>query len=108
MKASYWKKGESFDYLNNTTNTIEANTVIALGKITGVAGDDILPGDKGAVIVSGVFEMPKTDATEIPIGTMVYFDGTGITATVDTNTPAGYVAETSVAGSVSILIKLLG
>lgn len=107
-KATYFQRGESLDYLNATTEKIEAFSVIEVVSRIGVAGDDIGAGEIGAVAVSGVFEIPKTDVTAIPMGTLVFYDGTGITATETGNTPAGYAAAEAAAGDKSIIVKLLG
>ena len=81
-KAIYWQRGESLDYVNTGSTVIEANSIIDLNK--------------------------HRIAVEIKFGADVYFDGTGITATAGSNTPAGYAAENSAAGESQILVKLLG
>lgn len=106
-KAAYWQRGESLDYTNNGTAVIEANTIITLGTRIGVAGTDIIPGEKGSVHVTGVYEIQKTGTEAIDMGAAVYFDGTGITN--DTSgTPAGYAAAAAEADATVILVKLLG
>lgn len=60
-RASYWQRGESLDYVNETGEMIEAGEVIAFGERVGVASTDIAPGEKGAIAVEGVFEVPKGD-----------------------------------------------
>ncbi len=114
-KAAYWQRGESLDYINNTDITIEANTIVTLVGRIGIAGTDIKPGQKGDIHVSGVFEFSKTSSNAILLGTPVYFDGTGITESADNGetgddktsyTPAGYVAEESIAGAQTILVKI--
>lgn len=105
-KASYWQRGESLDYKNATEATIEANTVVKLAERIGIAGTDILPGAVGDLHMSGVFEFEKTSANAIPMGTSVYFDGTGITETADANTPAGFAAADAAAEDKTILVKI--
>ena len=108
-KAIYWQRGESLDYVNTGVTVIEANSIIDLNKHRiAVAGTSINPNEKGSIHVTGVYKIPKTDSGEIQFGADVYFDGTGITATAGSNTPAGYAAETSAAGASQILVKLLG
>lgn len=107
-KAIYWQRGESLDYPNTTDATIAANTVVSLGTRVGVIGTDILPGEKGSVHVTGVFEMPKSGSSAITMGAAVYFDGTGITTTASSNTPAGYAAQASGTTDTVVLVKLLG
>lgn len=81
MKATFYQKGESIDYINTTEATIEANTVIAVGKKVGVAGNDIKPGEKGSLMLEGVYRMAKNGESNIAFGANVFFDGTGIKAT---------------------------
>lgn len=116
-KAAFWQRGETLDYRNDTDTKIEANTVISFGSHIGVAGTDILPGELGSLHVTGVFEIDKTAAGAIEMGTDVYFDGTGITDTADNGktddtkksyTPAGYAAQAATASDTVILVKLGG
>lgn len=115
-KATFSQRGETLDYKNATNKTIPAFTVISIGTIIGVAAADIEPGAIGAVHVTGVFEIPKTDQTEISQGAAVYFDGSGITASASTgegddavnNILVGYAAETSAATKTSVIVKLRG
>ncbi|TGX97709.1 DUF2190 family protein [Hominisplanchenecus murintestinalis] len=108
-KAAFWQRGEALDYTNTGTKTIEANTIISFGGHIGIAGTDILPGEVGSLHVTGVFEMPKTDAAAIEMGTEVYFDGEGITATKgDSAIPAGYAVQAAAAADTVILVKLGG
>lgn len=108
-KAAYWQRGETLDYRNDTDTKIEANTVIVFGSRVGVAGTDILPGELGSLHVTSVFEMPKTATEAIEMGTDVYFDGEGITATKgDSTVLAGYAAQAAAAGDAVILVKLGG
>jgi len=108
-KATYLQRGESLDYLNSTSEAIAAGTVIPLVSRIGVAGTTIEPGELGSVHVIGVFEIPKNDTTEILMGTPVYYDETGITATETADTiPAGYAAATAAAADAAIPVKLLG
>ena len=59
-KASYWQRGETLDYKNTGSSTIEANTVVELTGRVGIAGTDIAPGAEGDLHVCGVFEFDKT------------------------------------------------
>lgn len=115
-KAAFWQRGETLDYKNDTDTKIEANTVISFGSHIGVAGTDILPGELGSLVVTGVFEISKTETGAIEMGTTVYFDGTGITTAANdgaTSNPtaypmAGYAAQAAAAADTVILVKLGG
>lgn len=116
-KAAYWQRGESLDYVNETAEVIEANTILPLAGRIGIAGTSINPGEKGSLHVTGVYEIAKTGASEIEMGADVYFDGTGITGETDDGAaegekkayiPAGYAAQKAAADDAVILVKLLG
>lgn len=107
-KAAYWQRGESLDYVNDTTAVIEANTIIPIEGRIGVAGTSINPGEKGSLHVTGVYEIAKTGTAEIKMGAAVYYDGTGITDAESGNTPAGYAAQKAAADDTVILVKLVG
>lgn len=105
-KAVYWQRGEDLDYKNETSNVIEACSVISLGTRIAVAGMDINPGEVGSIHVKNVFKFSKTDSAEIKQGVAVYWDGEGITATEGTNVPAGYAAYTSAEDDETILVNI--
>lgn len=115
-KASYLQRGESLDYKNSTSTTIEAGSVISLVTRIGIAGTDMAPGEMGSIHVCGVFEIAKTKAADIPMGTAVFFDGTGITTDTDDGgaeaanayVPAGYASADAAAADNKILVKLPG
>lgn len=115
-KATYVQQGETLDYKNGTSKKIEAGTVIPLVSRIGIAGCDIAAGDTGTVHVMGVFKIPKTKDTDIAMGTLVYFDGTGITSDADDGAesdatvyvPAGYAVSDAAAGDACVIIKLHG
>lgn len=107
MKAVYWQRGESLDYVNSGDSVIEANTIIDLGTRIAVAGTSINPGEKGSVHVTGVYRIDKKDEGAVSFGAAVCFSENGITAKAE-GTPAGYAAEQSAAGASTILVKLLG
>lgn len=115
-KATYWQRGETLDYRNDTDTKIEANTIIPFGSRIGVAGTDIFPGELGSIHVTGVFEINKTVTEAVEMGTEVYFDGTGITTAEDdgaetnpTTYPlAGYAAQAATAADTIIRVKLGG
>lgn len=115
-KASYLQRGESLDYKNNTSTVIESGSVVPLVTRVGIAGTDIAPGETGSIHVCGVFEITKTKAAIIQMGTSLYFDGIGVTTDMNNGAaegaeayiPAGYASADAAASDEKILIKLLG
>lgn len=114
MKAAYWQKGESLDYMNTTKEKIEAGSVVVLENRIGVAGTDIETGALGTVHVTGVYEFDKKDTTELAAGAEVYFTENGITSAASEGDGAsavnhvrvGFVAAASPAKSTKVYVKI--
>lgn len=114
--AAYWQRGEALDYTNSGETAIPVNTIVAIGSRIGITGAPIAPSETGVLHVGGVWEMPKTGTAAISMGTVVYFDGTGITDASNDGAQtdpvsyieAGYAAETAAASATKILVKLRG
>ena len=108
MKATYYQRGETLDY--TPTEKTEAGQVVDLKTRIGVAAEDIPANQPGHVHVVGVFAMTKADGEAITQGAAVYYDAEAdaITATEDSNTPAGYAAASAAATDATVLVKLLG
>ena len=103
-KAVFRQDGNALDY---TAKTAVAAGVI--GDRVGVAGGDIDAGKTGAVVVEGVFTMPKKAATAIDAGKEVYFSATaGTVSTTNTDTDAGYAVESAAADAATVRVKLRG
>lgn len=110
-KATYWQRGETIDFKNETGAKIEANTIITLGSRVGIAGTDINPGEVGSLHVTGVFKMEKVAEEEIEAGTEVYLDSDGkITAEDGTPDPgyvkAGFAAKTAASTDTYAIVKI--
>ena len=97
-RASYWQRGESLDYVNETGETIEAGEVVALGERVGVAAADIAPGEKGVIDVEGVYEVPKGDDA-IEAGREIYFRTAAMVSRM------GKIATASAVGTYNSTVK---
>lgn len=69
-KATYWQRGETIDFLNETEKTIEAGELVSFGEAVGVAGEDIPPKAVGGLHIEGVYKIPKAEG-EIDNGVRV-------------------------------------
>lgn len=108
MSATYLQRGESLDYKNTTSSTIEYGTIIAIGTRVGVAAADIPAGEVGAIDVEGVFEMPKA-ADEISMGDDLYYDSSAKNVTTTSKTAkAGYAIADAESDAATVYVKLLG
>lgn len=110
MKANYWHKGEAIDYNNTTGSKIAANSVVNLITRIGVAGTEIQPSQTGSIYVEGIFKMAKASSEAIAVGTNVYYDSSNdcITATAESNIPAGYAVQSTSASDDIVIVKLQG
>ena len=108
-KAQYWQRGETIDYVNTGSDTIEANEVVVFGSHVGIAATDIEPGEVGSLAVSLVWELTK-DSAAITLGADVYVDTDGeASATQGTGMVlAGYAIEAAAADAETVKVKLLG
>ena len=107
--ATYWQKGESLDYLNETGAAIPAGTVLKLGVHIGVAGTGIPPEGMGSVHMVGGFKIEKKTGTALAVGDPVKFDdATGIEKDTDGTATVGYAVEAAKAEESTAFVKLLG
>lgn len=102
--ATYYQRGEAIDYVNSGNSTIEAGTVVVLGKKIGVAGCDIAAGATGSLHVEGVFEFPKGSAA-IDAGANVTWSGTAM-ATTSSGDVHGYAIAAAAASATTVLVKI--
>ena len=105
-KASYWQRGETLDYKNTGSSTIEANTVVELTGRVGIAGTDIAPGAEGDLHVCGVFEFDKTGTNEIAFGQPDAANNGETSGSKVAYTPAGFAAKAAAAGDAKVLVKI--
>jgi predicted RecA/RadA family phage recombinase len=114
--AVFRHPGAMIDYTPSAAKT--AGDVVVQGKLVGVCKSDIVANEKGALAVSGVFNMPKDASVISAAGTPLFWDEDGspvggtalsgaITTTATGNTFAGWALETAAAdvGDVDVLLR---
>ena len=107
-KATYWQRGETIDYKNETESPIEAGTILELGDTIGVAGELIPPGGLGSAHIEGVFRVPK-EAEEIALGKVVYLKKDSGKATADKgedNVRLGHSVAKAESADAEVLVKI--
>lgn len=110
-KATYWQRGETIDFRNETNAAIEENTVVVIGKRIGITGMRIEPGEMGYLHVTGVFEFVKKSGEAIGVGSELFFDQAEghITTTEAAGTvAAGFAAAAAAAEASGTLVKING
>jgi predicted RecA/RadA family phage recombinase len=105
MQARFLHDGKAIDYFPATD--ILAGSVVIIGELIGVAKMDIVAGHLGAVHVSGVYDVTK-GATEIPLGSKVYWDDVAKQATITagTNKLLGISVRLALAESESVYVRI--
>lgn len=105
MKAVYTQRGETIDFVNNTGATIAANDVVTLTSRIGVAATEIPAGAKGAVHVTGVFQLPADSTAAFTVGQSVYLATNKVSGTAG-DVAAGFVVEPKAQNAVYALVKI--
>ena len=94
--ATYYSDDDSIDY--TPTSAVTGGDVVVLGSIVGVAVDDIAANTKGAIVIDGVFKVPKVSGA-ITVGSKIYWDPAGTPVTGDASSGAA----TTTAGSLKVM-----
>lgn len=108
-KATYWQRGETIDYPNGTTETIEAGTVLELEGIVGIAGELIAPGETGSAHIEGVYCFPKASGETFAIGAETYLVNDEASATDGTDNSGirlGRAVAAAAANDTEVLVKI--
>jgi len=79
MEAKFVQRGDSVDY-TPTEGDVQAGQVVVEGELIGIAKLDIKAGQRGALAVTGVFEVAKQSDAPIARGQRVYFNTSTRTA----------------------------
>lgn len=71
MTTRYIQPGDSLAYTNASGAAINVNDIVVAHAMIGVAATNIAIGASGAILVDGVFLLPKKAGTAMPTGTKV-------------------------------------
>lgn len=108
MRGIYIQTGAALDY--TPTEAVGNGTVVSLGTRIGVVAGDIPANGTGTLHVEGVFALGKKSGETFKMGDAVYYDAgeDAMTATADSNVPAGYAAAPAGENDATVLVKLQG
>lgn len=108
MRAIYIQTGAALDY--TPTEDVGNGTVVSLGTRIGVVSGNIPANSLGTLHVEGVFALGKAEGESFKMGDAVYYNEgeDAMTATADSNIPAGYAAAPAAENDATVLVKLLG
>lgn len=105
-QAKYVQRGETIDFINNTSADIVAGEVVDLSSRIGIAATAIPVGTKGAINVMGVYDFPALSTEALTIGQPVYFKDGKVQATETNATPAGWIVEPKAQTSTIARVKI--
>lgn len=77
---NFVRRGEKLAYVNTTGAKIPSGTLVIVGSLAGVAVTDIADTETGALVLNGVFQIPKA-AGAVSQGAKLYWDATNKVAT---------------------------
>ena len=105
MYARFKHDGKAIDFFPATD--VPAGSVIVQGSLTGITKLDIPAGRPGALHVTGVFEVVKSNVA-IPLGSRVYWDDTAKQAvlTASGNAELGIAVLDAAAGDEIVLVRI--
>ena len=107
---NYLRPGHSRQF--TASGTVASGGVVTFnagaGGSVGVSKDAYTNGQTGEAQISGVHILPKVAATAIAAGVKVYWDGSVITSTASTNTPAGECHADAATNDATIAVLLNG
>lgn len=102
MTTKFIQPGHTLDHVAGSA--ISSSDVVEMGNLVGVAKSDIANGDTGAVMVDGVFELPKATGSAWNQGDVLDWDtsatefGKGITPATGDITGCAIAAEDAASG----------
>lgn len=79
---------------------------VLVGALFGVATTSGQEGDRVAVSVSGVFELPKVQGSALAEGAKAYWNGAAITGAANGSTMVGHVTEHSATDAGTVRVRV--
>lgn len=89
-------------------STVASGDVVQAGQLLGIATDDAVMGQTLTIKTTGVFRVPKATSESWTVGALVYWNGTAMTTTASTNTPAGCAVEAAGNDDTEGVVRLNG
>lgn len=105
--AEYLHRGDTINYKNAGDAKIEANQIVLVGELVGVAGTEIPAGETGSLFITSIWDFPK-DSAEIAAGAPVYYtDDGGASATKGSGAvKIGHAVQAAAADDTTVRVKI--
>ena len=108
MTANYLQRGEMIDHIPATS--LARGAVVFQGSLAGVASNSIPTGRLGALMIAGIFRIPRATGAPTTTGTRLYWDEVNQVVTEDDNSAAnpsiGLAARDAAADDATIAVLL--
>lgn len=102
---NFVQRGDTLD-LTAPEGGLASGQGCLFGSLFGVAATDIAAGEKGAIVLTGVFTLPKTAGEAFTEGAAAYWDGSEVTGTATDNTLIGHVVEAAASAAVTAVVRI--
>jgi predicted RecA/RadA family phage recombinase len=108
MAQNYIESGDVLDYTVPAGETVVSGSPVIVGDLIGVALSSGTEGQVVAVMLEGVFELPKATGA-IAHGATVYWNATTgkVTTTATDNTLIGYAWKAEISAATTIRVRLV-
>lgn len=106
MAKNFIENGNTISITNSGAESISGSTAVAVGNVIAVAVTDIQPGDTGAGLTTGVFQLPKLSADVLAQGAPVFVKDGVAQAEAAGGIYAGVVWEPAAAGTDVINVNI--
>lgn len=106
MTKNFIEDGDTISITNSGAESISSSTAVAIGNVIAVAVTDIQPGDIGAGLTTGVFQLPKLSADVLAQGAPVFVKDGVAQAAAAGGIYAGVAWEPAAAGTDVINVNI--
>lgn len=105
MSTNFIKQGEVLNY--TSSKNILSGDLVIIGTIAGVAKTDIAVGEMGAIHITGVYSLPKSNEA-ITQGAKVYWSNKNqnVTTSKQENVPIGVAANNTITSESQVHVLL--
>lgn len=103
--TNYIQQGNAIDVVAPSGGYASGDLVV-LGTLVGIANTTALEGERCAISLEGVYEIPKLTGA-LTLGAKVYTDAGAGVDTTDTDTFVGKVVEAALSGDTTVKVLLV-
>jgi predicted RecA/RadA family phage recombinase len=106
MAKNYIQEGDTI--VITAGSALASGAGVQVGRIFGVAANEIAAGAEGPINLTGVYDLPKTTAQAWTAGALIYWSGTACTNVAATNILIGIATRAQLAADTVGRVRLNG